>query len=242
MSGSLQALVARLKSSKATLIALVCVLSVVAVVALVMAFRSPDGQEFVGYWQVDDPVTGGVSTVHIYRTAGGFALQVPMASVAPIPYLFEHGELVPAPGYENCSVISLAGKQLVMTAPSTPAATPRPKATLAPAPTPTTPQPESSGQPDPNAQQNEKIIEGVHVLQVAVQSWAVDHQDLYPTVDKVISTGEFATYVESWPTNPVTGRPMAPGTGPGDYTYQQTGEGFELTGYGVDGSTVITVP
>ena len=249
MNESLQALLARLKSSRmtsrTTLVALVCVLSVVAVVALVMAFRtSAGGQEFVGYWQVDDPVTGGISTIHIYRTADGFALQVSDPSVAPVPYLFKHGELVPAPGYENCSVISLAGKQLVMTPPSTSGATPRPKATLAPVPTstPTTPQPEATGQQDPNAQQNDKIIEGVHVLQVAVQSWAVDHQDLYPTVDEVVSTGEFATYVQSWPTNPLTGQPMAPGTGPGDYTYEQTGQSFELTGYGVDGSPVITAP
>jgi len=35
-----------------------------------------------------------------------------------------------------------------------------------------------------------------------------------------------------------------PGTGAGDYAYEQVdgGQGFTLTGYGADGTSLITVP
>ncbi|MGZ4200243.1 MAG: hypothetical protein ACXVP1_08660, partial [Thermoleophilia bacterium] len=105
----------------------------------------------------------------------------------------------------------------------------------------------SSGSPDPSAQQNDQITTGIHTLQAAVQSWAADHQNLYPTADLVVASGAFAAYVQSlqtWPSNPVTGQPMKPGTGAGDYTYEQVdgGQGFTLTGYGADGTSLITVP
>ncbi len=232
--------------------AIICALALVAVLATVMAVRGPAGQQFVGSWRVPDPVTGGTWTVRISRTADGFALQVPMANVAPVPYRFKDGKLVPAPGYESASVLSLAGNELVMTPPDTPAATPKPKATHAAAPIitaqPTTsPQPTSTGQQDPNAEQNNEITTGVDALQAAVQAWAADHQNLYPTADLVVSSLPFATYVQDvqgWPTNPVTGQPMKPGTGAGDYTYEQAngGQGYTLTAYGVDGTPLVTLP
>ena len=131
MNLSLQELVAKVKSSRETLIALVCVTAVVAVLAMVMAFRGSAGQQFIGAWRVRDSVNGGVTTVHIYRTADGFALQAADPKVLPVPYRLENGRLVPAPGYENCCVISLAGKILVMTPPSD-SAPPRHSATPAP--------------------------------------------------------------------------------------------------------------
>ena len=85
------------------------------------------------------------------------------------------------------------------------------------------------------------------MLQAAVQSWAADHQNVYPATDLVVLTGAFSGYVQriqSWPMNPVSGQPMQPGTGAGDYTYEQLdgGQGFQLIGYGVDGSPLVTVP
>jgi len=232
--------------------ALICAVALVAVLAAVMAFRGPAGQQFVGSWRVPDPVTGGTWTVRISRTSDGFALQIPMPNVAPIPYRFKDGKLVPAPGYESGSILSLVGHKLVMTPPDTPPVTPKAKTTHAAAPIATaqptsTPQPTSSGSPDPSAQQNDQITAGIHTLQAAVQSWAADHQNLYPTADLVVSSGAFAAYVQSvqtWPTNPVTGQPMMPGTGAGDYAYEQVdgGQGFTLTGYGADGTSLITVP
>ena len=249
MSTWLRTLLDRLTSSRTTLLAILPVVAAIAVLALVMAFHGTGGRQFVGSWQVHDPVSGGTMTVRISRTADGFELQVPTPGVAPIPYHFKDGKLWPAPGYESASVLSLVGGKLVMTPPDTPAATPKPKATQAAGPIVTaqptsTPQPTSTGQQDPNAQQNDEITAGIRALQVAVQSWAVDHQSVYPTADLVASTGAFAAYVQTWPTNPVTGQPMKAGTGAGDYTYEQVngGQGFRLTGYGVDGTPLVTAP
>ena len=97
---------------------------------------------------------------------------------------------------------------------------------------------------DPNDSRNGAIIDGVLSIQMALQSWVADHANLYPAADEVVPGGAFAGYVQSWPNNAVTGQPMAPGHGPGDYTYERLNGGmeFRLTAYGVDGSPVITVP
>jgi len=246
---SLQAALARLRSSRTTLLAILPVVVAIAVLALVMAFR-PGGGQFVGSWQVHDPVSGATTTVRIVRTGGGFELRVPTAQVAPVPYLFRNGKLVPAPGYESACVLALVGGKLVMTPPEAPAIKPTPRAvpaaTLSPAATPTS-QPSSTATPDPNAQQDAQITQGVHTIQAAVQSWAADHGDVFPTADLVVSTGPFSAYVAavgSWPTDPVSGQPMKPGSGAGDYTYEQLdgGQSFRLTGYGVDGTPLVTVP
>ena len=163
MSAVLQHLVERLRasrlrssgpaSSRKTLIALLTAAALVAVLATVMAFRPSGGGEFVGYWQVPDAVSGGTATVHIYRTGAGFAVQGADPSVLPVPYRLEGRELVPAPGYERCGVISMAGRKLCVTLPPGATATPRPRANSTPpvaAPTQsaTTPQAGSTDQQD----------------------------------------------------------------------------------------------
>jgi len=246
---SLQAALTRLRSSRTTLLAILPVVVAIAFLALVMAFR-PGGGQFVGSWRVHDPVSGATMTVRVVRAGGGFELRVPTAHVAPVPYLFKDGKLWPAPGYESDCVLSLVGGRLVMTPPEAPAVKPTPKsapaATLAPSSTPTA-QTSSTPTADPNAQQDEQISQGIHTLQAAVQSWAADHGDVFPTADLVVSTGPFSAYVAavgSWPTDPVSGQPMKPGSGAGDYTYEQLdgGQSFRLTGYGVDGTPLVTVP
>jgi len=88
---------------------------------------------------------------------------------------------------------------------------------------------------------NASVIEGIHSLQVAVQSYAVDNGDIYPSD---ASQATLSSYVDNWPANPFTGEPMGEGTGPGDYSYTQldNGTNYELVGYGADGLPVITVP
>jgi len=87
-----------------------------------------------------------------------------------------------------------------------------------------------------------KTEEGIHALQVAVQSWMVDHDGEAPAADEVRPGGAIEKYVESWPENPYTGEAMQAGKGPGEYTYQRTnGErGYRFTGYLEDGD--FTVP
>jgi hypothetical protein len=85
--------------------------------------------------------------------------------------------------------------------------------------------------------------EGIHSIEVGVQSWAVDHKNIYPDASEVTESG-LASYVDDWPTNPFTGLPMAQGTARGDFTYTAAPDGasFQLTGIGRDGLPIITVP
>ena len=101
------------------------------------------------------------------------------------------------------------------------------------------------------------VKEGIHSIQIGVQSWAVDENDVYPDV---VGSGAGATgppakpsvlsLVDNWPNNPFTNVAMKDaGTGTwseavkGDYYYQPllsgggaatatgTGVTFRLTGY-----------
>jgi len=96
--------------------------------------------------------------------------------------------------------------------------------------------------PDTSAAQESAVKEGIHSLQVAVQSYAVDHKDKYPPAGLVSEAG-MAPYVETWPTNPYTNAPMAPGQSPGDYNYGVSPKRtqFKLVGYGASGP-IIVVP
>jgi len=83
------------------------------------------------------------------------------------------------------------------------------------------------------------VKEGIHSIQIGVQTYAIDHNDIYPAkVTKAI----LGSYVENWPDNPYTNVPMTEGAGPGSYTYMTNGSTFKLVGRGKDGKIVITVP
>jgi len=94
------------------------------------------------------------------------------------------------------------------------------------------------------------VKEGVHSIQIGVQTWAVDNGDVYPdTCGRTTPTSggsgsPVGTYVTYWPTNPFTEQPMTEGTDPGDYAYTVSPDGtdFTLVGYGADGQVVITAP
>jgi len=86
------------------------------------------------------------------------------------------------------------------------------------------------------------VKEGIHTLQIAVQSWIVDHSDTAPPPIEVRPDGGIKTYLDQWPQNPYTGGDMEPGDAPGQYTYKRTDgrQGFLLTGHLEDGD--FTVP
>jgi type IV pilus assembly protein PilA len=92
------------------------------------------------------------------------------------------------------------------------------------------------------------VKEGVHSIQIGIQSYAVDYNDTYPSgtgsgFGNVSSTG-LAAYVDIWPKNAwATASVMGPGTAKGDYRY--TGGGstvFTLEGFGKTGQVIISVP
>ena len=62
------------------------------------------------------------------------------------------------------------------------------------------------------------VEDGIHAIQIGVQSYAVDHNDTYPDPSIVTPTG-LAAYVDPWPEDPYTGLPMKQGSGLGDFRY-----------------------
>jgi len=71
--------------------------------------------------------------------------------------------------------------------------------------------------------------EGGHSIQVGIQSWAVDNNDVYPEPGAVTPDGPVGTYVDHWPTNPWTDEPMRQGTAEGDFTYKVTADRTDYT-------------
>jgi len=103
------------------------------------------------------------------------------------------------------------------------------------------------------------IKEGVHTIQVGVQTFAVDKSDIFPTVDEMTGTSAavptaMASFVDNWPRKQwpaaTTDKYMkyvadnALGANKGDYTYTGGGSAaFILTGWGKDATTgVLVVP
>ena len=84
------------------------------------------------------------------------------------------------------------------------------------------------------------VRRGLHALAVAIQNYAVDNNDIYPTVDMVSVSSNALTLADGWPMSPYSGLPMASGTHAGDYQYVLTGggTGFTLTGYLASGGPV----
>jgi prepilin-type N-terminal cleavage/methylation domain-containing protein len=86
------------------------------------------------------------------------------------------------------------------------------------------------------------VKEGVHSIQVGVQSYAVDYNDQYPGS---VSSANLSAWVDNWPRNPwsASSAAMNDGTGQGQYTYTTpTSSSFRLVGHGKGGSNIITVP
>ena len=84
------------------------------------------------------------------------------------------------------------------------------------------------------------VKEGIHSIQVGVQSYAVDYNDTYPASGSVNFLSP--TYVDNWPKNPWSYPAlMDSGNAKGQYEYATTSTGFTLTGYGKSGA-IITVP
>jgi prepilin-type N-terminal cleavage/methylation domain-containing protein len=69
------------------------------------------------------------------------------------------------------------------------------------------------------------VKEGVHSLQIGIQTWATDNNDLYPAQAQVASGAtNVGQYVDQWPNNAYANGPMVVGaalTSPGDVKYVQ---------------------
>ena len=78
------------------------------------------------------------------------------------------------------------------------------------------------------------VKEGIHSIQIGVQSYAVDNNDTYPGGTNVnfLST----SFVDNWPKNPWGTVGMVSGGGKGNYTYVTSGSTFTLVGIMANGS------
>jgi type II secretion system protein G len=87
------------------------------------------------------------------------------------------------------------------------------------------------------------VKEGVHSIQIGVQTYAVDNGDVYPAT---ATNTNLSTFVDNWPKNPWSANTVlmtSSGT-QGNYNYTQIGSGtsFSLVGIGKGTNPVITVP
>jgi len=96
-----------------------------------------------------------------------------------------------------------------------------------------------------NKAKDAAVKEGIHSLQIGVQSYAVDHNDTYPTgilTSAALVDSSSKPYVDNWPKNPFTTSPMVDGTAQGNYTYSiPASNTFRLIGHTSNGVD-FTVP
>jgi type II secretion system protein G len=93
-----------------------------------------------------------------------------------------------------------------------------------------------------NKAKDAAVKEGIHSIQVGIQSYAVDNNDAYPAAAQVSNT-TLAGYVDNWPKNPfsTSAALMNEGAGQGQYNYTVPASNtFRLVGHMT--STNMTVP
>ncbi len=91
---------------------------------------------------------------------------------------------------------------------------------------------------------NAAVKEGIHSIQIGVQSYAVDYNDVYPAGGASVNTLLKGTYVDNWPQNPFGTGDMTYAGGTqtsGAYNYTTTSGSFVLTGYGGNANSNFTV-
>ncbi len=82
------------------------------------------------------------------------------------------------------------------------------------------------------------VKEGVHSIQVGVQSVAVDDNDVYPLTAAVVAAVQ--PQIDQWPDNPFTGAPMANQDELGDFVYVSAdGSDYTLLGVTSTGDFVV---
>jgi type II secretion system protein G len=87
------------------------------------------------------------------------------------------------------------------------------------------------------------LKDGLHSIQIGVQSYALDHGDVYPTTVLTSATlvdQQGSAYVDHWPKNPYSNLAMKDSTAPGDYTYSTpTSSTYRLAGHASTGTDII---
>ena len=87
-----------------------------------------------------------------------------------------------------------------------------------------------------NKAKDASVKEGVHSIQIGIQSYAVDNGDTYLPA---VSSSTLASYIDQWPNNPFTNSPMASSASKGDYTYTYLTSTFTLAGHLSNGTNFV---
>jgi type II secretion system protein G len=89
------------------------------------------------------------------------------------------------------------------------------------------------------------VRDGIHCIQIGVQSYALDNSDTYPpavATSAALVDAAGKAYVDQWPKNPLTGNAMKDSSAQGDYTYTSPATNtFRLVGHTTNGAD-FTVP
>jgi type II secretion system protein G len=91
------------------------------------------------------------------------------------------------------------------------------------------------------------VKEGIRTIQIGVQSYAVDNNDVYPAATAVEEGQAVGDLVDNWPKDPwsASGGFMTNSGQPGNYTYTSAAphDEFSLVGFGKgDNNAIISVP
>ena len=89
------------------------------------------------------------------------------------------------------------------------------------------------------------VKEGVHSIQIGIQSYAVDYNDTYPSAAANLQPTLDPTYVDNWPKDPWSAgvKMVTNSATTGNANYSIPGSNtFLLIGYGKNNKGVITVP
>ncbi len=82
------------------------------------------------------------------------------------------------------------------------------------------------------------VKEGTHSIQIGVQSYAVDNNDVYPLTANVVAN--VTPQLDPWPDNSFTGAPMANDGALGNFTYVSVaGADYTLLGVLSGGNFVV---
>jgi hypothetical protein len=88
-----------------------------------------------------------------------------------------------------------------------------------------------------------QTVANVHSLQIALQSYCVDHGDRWPRFTTNRRFRDLLTpYVDRWPTNPWSHHSMCQKRSRGNFTYCRLGDSYRLIGWGPHGRRLIVVP
>ena len=89
------------------------------------------------------------------------------------------------------------------------------------------------------------LKDGLHSIQIGVQSYALDNNDTYPAsvaTSAALVDPQGKAYVDNWPKNPFTNVAMKDSTSQGDYTYSKPAStSYRLVGHTSNGVD-FTVP